>query len=528
MVVLVFVLFLWSFQAGAADAFQDRSEFLSGHSASSLHYTLAQNNFQKGRRRRALMLQQAQLNRALDFIKKGNYLEGVKKLFLLSQKPSLKKRRAEIRFVLGKTFMKLKLFHAAAFQFISVIETGNRRYVRRSLKNLSFIAGLTGDRKILRFAIEKGGIKNLRGQYRDSLYYQYGKYKLKDRNYRQAVFYLKKISRQSSLYGKARYHLGLAYAEMNQISRAVSAFDDILSQTSYSTDPLRVSAIMGKARVYYQAKKWDLSTYFYRQVPKDSPFWHDMLTENSWALLRAGKFRSALNGFHTLHSSYYKDRYQPESFLLRAIIYMYICKYTEMERVIYLFNVFYDPVRRWVNNYLRSGSPNRYYSDVLYAVNTRSSSFPKAIALRIFRENDFRMLNKYFKHLKKEKGIILSFPGSWRRSKAGRYSLKLVNTRIKSSKKQLENTVRRHLRAVQSEMKEFFNQEQYLKYESLRGRRKQIKKKISKKYLGNIKVIERASRDYFVQNGFEFWTFNGEYWLDELGNYHYVGLQSCQ
>ena len=124
--------------------------------------------------------------------------------------------------------------------------------------------------------------------------------------------------------------------------------------------------------------------------------------------------------------------------------------------------------------------------------------------------------------------MILSFPASWRRSKAGAYSLKLVNTRIQSSMKQVENIIRRHLKDVQSEMKDFFNQEQYLKYESLRGRRKRIKQRISKKYLGNIKVIESTSRDYFVQNGFEFWTFNGEYWLDELGNYHYVGLQNCK
>ena len=214
---------------------------------------------------------------------------------------------------------------------------------------------------------------------------------------------MKKISRQSPLYAKARYNLGLAYAEMNQIRQAVSSFDDILSQSSYSNDPLRVSALMGKARVYYQAQRWSLATRFYRQVPKDSSAWHDMLTENSWALLRAGKFRSALNGFHTLHSSYYKDRYQPESFLLRAIIYMYICKYNEMARVTHLFNVIYKPVRQWVNSYVKSRSPQKYYSDVIHAVNTRSSTFPKAIALRIFRENDFRLLNKYLNHLKKKK-----------------------------------------------------------------------------------------------------------------------------
>ena len=484
-------------------------------------------NTRIGNLRRARMLNQTRLDNALSFIKKRNYLEGVKKLFILSQLPAFKKRRAEIRFILGKTFMELKLFHAASFQFISVIETGSRKYIHRSLQHISKIAALTGDRKILQFAIKKGGIKNLKGEYRNSLYYQFGKYKLKERNYKEAVFYLRKISRHSSLYEKARYNLGLAYAEMNQTKKAISAFKDMLSRPTYLTDPLRTSALLGIARVYYQARKWNSAVYFYRQIPKDTPAWHDMLTENSWALLRAGKFRSAMNSFHTLHSSYYKNRYQPESFLLRAIIYMYICKYDEMEKMLNVFNVMYSPVRKWVNKKASRSSRN-LYNNVIQAVESQNSVFPKAIALRIFRENDFQLLYKYLNHLKKEQAVITSFPFSWRASRVGKYSLKLVNTRLKTSMNQVNVIIQRHLKDIRREMKDFFNQEQYLRYESLRGKRTQIKKKISKKYLGNIKVIENTSRDYFVQNGFEFWPFDGEYWLDELGNYHYVGIQNCK
>ena len=55
-----------------------------------------------------------------------------------------------------------------------------------------------------------------------------------------------------------------------------------------------------------------------------------------------------------------------------------------------------------------------------------------------------------------------------------------------------------------------------------------LKKKITSKHLGSVQIIEGTSRDFFVQNGFEFYPFQGEYWLDELGNYHYVGTQSCR
>ena len=88
--------------------------------------------------------------------------------------------------------------------------------------------------------------------------------------------------------------------------------------------------------------------------------------------------------------------------------------------------------------------------------------------------------------------------------------------------------IQRHLVFFQKELQNFVNQEKYLRYESLRGKRELLKKKITSKHLGNVQIIEGTSRDFFVQNGFEFYPFQGEYWLDELGNYHYVGTQSCR
>ena len=492
---------------------------------------VSQNWRKKGRKRRTVILNQSRLNRALELIKNQDYLEGTKALFTISQKNVFPSRRTEIRFVLSKALMELKLYHAASFQLLSVIQTGDKKYIYKSLNNLSKIATIIGDSKLLQFAIDKGGERKMTGEYRNAFYYQYGRYQLQQGNHTSARMYLKKVSRRSSVYAKARYHLALSYAEQNENRRAIRAFDDILSQMRSVTDPLRVSALLGKARVYYQAQQWNLSTQFYRQIPKDSPFWHDMLIENSWALLRAGRFRSAMNGFQTLHSGYYQNHYQPESFLLRSIIYMYICKYDEMNKLLDLFNYVYSPIKKWVNQSVHSASTSNYYNNVIRATKTHrssSSAFPRAIALRIYRASDFQTLHQYLNHLKKEKNIISGFPRSWRQSKIGQYAFNTVQKQIQNAVVKLNSTTRTHLLSVRKELSNLFNQEKYLRYESLRGKREMLKKRISTKSLGNLQIIESTSRDYFVQNGFEFWPFTKEYWLDELGNYHYVGLHSCR
>ncbi len=53
------------------------------------------------------------------------------------------------------------------------------------------------------------------------------------------------------------------------------------------------------------------------------------------------------------------------------------------------------------------------------------------------------------------------------------------------------------------------------------------KNKIAGKDLTQI-IDSNIDREFYVQNGFEFYPFKGEFWLDEIGNYHYLGTQSCE
>ena len=57
----------------------------------------------------------------------------------------------------------------------------------------------------------------------------------------------------------------------------------------------------------------------------------------------------------------------------------------------------------------------------------------------------------------------------------------------------------------------------------LRGKREAVKKRIARRYVDKVQIDEKFSRDYYIKNGYEYWPFKGENWLDELGNYHYIG-----
>ena len=481
------------------------------------------------RRQRADFIQ---LSRALKQSSQGHYTASTPQLFRLMNKPTLKKQRNKIRYRLASDLYNMELYHPAVFQFQTLVSENAPGYVGKSLQKIALSAAHLKDDRLLNHAISKGSLKYVSQSEKSRLHYHFGEYWTRKKKFRRAIGHFSRVKSSSPFFYRALYQLGLVHAELNRVRQAVRIFDRLQNRRTGVTDNFRVSALMGKARSYYQGKMWDKSASAYQQVPKDSPFWHDTLLEKSWALLRGGRFRSALSNFQTLHSEYYKGYYQPESLLLRSIIYLYICKYYEMEKVLDLFNRVYRPVHRRVRSLISARvSLKSYYQSLLLSMDEQSRGlvikYPLPVARRISREGDFSAVHHYITKLKEERDRMSELPYSWRRSLLGKYSKKLVNKRLNNAQKKAGRQALGHLNIIRKELKGFFTQEQYLRYEMLRSKRGFLKKKIARKNTGQGSV-EDFDRSFYIQNGYEYWPFQGEYWLDEMGNYHYTGMDSCR
>ncbi len=458
----------------------------------------------------------------------GRHIEATQSFFSLLKKPYLKSQRNAIRYHLALSLYEMKLYHPAIAQFQYLIKNKAKGYRRGSLKKIALSATSLRSDRLLHYALSQGSLKYLSSREKQDLYYHFGEYWMRRKKFRQAIAQFSRVKSTSPFFHKALYQLGLAHAEMGRANRAIQIFHQLEHRRSGVTDNVRVAAVMGKARAYYQAKKWDRSIEHYQKVPKDSPFWHDTLLERSWALLRSGRFRSTLSNFHTLHSAYYENHYQPESLLLRAIVYLYICKYYEMEKVLELFGKIYRPVYNRAARLLRTPhSLKSYYN----ALNSPSENgliqYPPVVLRRIRREGGFATHHHYVNQLQKEQNLIYDLPYGWRNSSVGRYSSALVQKRLDKAQRKAGRLIIGHLKSIRKELKDFFSQEQFIRYEMLRSRRFFLKKKIAgREQTGT--TVEDFGRSFYIQNGYEYWPFQGEYWLDELGNYHYVGMESCK
>lgn len=468
-------------------------------------------------------------------------------LFSLTRSSRYKKDNSQIKYILGLMLMEMGLYQVASFVFYDVISgeirTGRTsKYLRQSLGKLSFLSNALDSDVLLKYTISKIKVKDFPREKKDLFYYRLGELRLKERRYNQAAKIFSRVDPSSLAYPKALYKMGLAYSESKQGGKALAAFNELyeISKNKGVTDVNRVNAILSMARVYYQNKKWDKAIEYYRDIPRDTWQWHDSLFEQSWAMLRSGRyFRSALSNFHTLHSSYYDDMYAPESLLLRGMVYLFICRYDEMGKVLGLFDRIYQPVNSRIRRFSSTASTKTYLDEITkgeanyQAVRNKekpkhTTRLPKLVLNEMIGQPNIRRNLNYIKALEDEMARIKKLTIEWQTSGIGKYAKRVVDKRMKSTESVMGKQARNHLRRIKSELRDFFEQSDFLKFEMVSGQKESLRKEIAGKGVLKKQITDDESRSFFIGNGFEYWPFQGEYWLDELGNYHYVGVQACE
>ena len=473
----------------------------------------------------------AQLTQALKLMERGDFIKGSKELYRLSRKKALRKQKVQVKYTLGIAFTKMQLYHIASLQFIYVIKSKNKYYRKKAVEKLVRLADSLGDEDFVYYILTKVKLQDFPVSQRNKLYFYFGLLEFKKQRYSHSRSYFSRVKPGTPFYNKALYKIALSHAEEGRPMKAAKIFSQLARSRSRITDQVKVAAKMGVARSLYQAEKFDQSLVTYRSIPRDSKHWHDVLLESSWAYLRSARFRSALSNFQTLHSSFYEGYYQPESLILRAYVYLYICKYYEMGKVLDFFNTVYIPILKNIKAQLKDRKELNLafqFSRKIKNKTGSSLSFTSIVRKRLDRQSAFQSVKTSLLNLRQEKSKLNAMPHHWITSPVGRNANAVVDIRIATMRKRTFKITRFTLLGIKEELERLATLEQYLRYDMLRGKRELVKKKIQRKYADDIQIDEKLSRDYYIKNGYEYWPFKGENWLDELGNYHYIGLQSCQ
>ncbi len=490
----------------------------------------------------ALASYQEALQEAYGMAQKKNYTAAAAALFNLVRRPELKNQRGEIYLNLGKILIELNLPQVAAWQFVNVITSNDSKNFQRAVSMLMVVADELGDKTILNYAFSKIKLNEFPAEHRDMLYYRMGEVKFDNQDYKGATQAFDKVSDNHRYYEEALYYQAMSYAHLNETEIAIDKFQQLLNlrKKKGPIDDLKLAATLGLARTYYQMQKWDKSISYYLKIPRDHEFWHQSLFESTWAFLRSGRIRSSLGNFQSIHSDYYSDIYNPEYLILRSIVYLFICQYDELEKVLKLYEENYGRSEEIIGNFLRNtNEPLAFYGEVekglLNLTNLKNNKksnegkIPYNIQRYIIGRGNVSNNLNYLRKLFEEKKEIENMSYSFTSSNLGKYSIRLIENRIKNTKAFIGIKTKAHLVFVRAELKDLNEQVGFLRYELINLQKEKLQMQILGQKKEDPKSInEDVDREFYVKNGYEYYPFRGEFWLDEIGNYFYIGKNSCE
>lgn len=472
-------------------------------------------------------------------ISSGQKVQAIARIHQVLQRSEYKSIYIPLKLKLGQLLLEMDLPQVAKWQFVSVITSREKQFHRAAIEQLAKAALELGDDTILKFAVSKIAVENFPPAHKDLLFFLIGQAKQEAGEYLAAISAYNRVGSNSRYWEQAKYNSAVAHAENRDVRGAIDSFKELLSSRPKKiTDDIRIAALMGLARSYYQGKDWEKALRYYRAIPRDHKLWHAALFESSWAALRDAKFRSALSNFQSLHSSYYENYYVPESLILRATVYLYICKYDEIDKVLGLYGRSYLPVRAKIVNFLKvTKDPLEYYLEIEKALQTREdmkigkksalNRLPYMIVNHLIERADIDRNLTYLRKLHEERRRVDSLPASLSKGPFGTYAQKLLSARIRNAKVAVADSTKFHLIRMKDEIKEFYEQADLIRYERLSGQREDLTKRVARG-AKTPTVDQDLDRNYYVKNGYEYWAFKGEYWLDEVGNYFYLGRQQCE
>ncbi len=280
--------------------------------------------------------------------------------------------------------------------------------------------------------------------------------------------------------------------------------------------------LVGRARSHYAVGDFDKANEIYLDLPKSSFVWPEILFEEAWTSYGQRNFNRSLGKLVTYNAPVFDSFFIPEIDVLEALSYLGLCLYGDSKKVVDEFYQTYLEPSNALGRLIKSkGKDYDYFFKVSRA--RRSKEVPggqlyNKILKSIVYEPGYQELNQAldqgvleFNKLKRESPTVVK-----------KLILQGYKDTLLLQKRLVGSYVRKQLILKYALLKKAFTQMSYIKLEVLTKTKSQLyyKNYEVNRERGDFKYLQRNDKQYF-------WSFNGEFWADELGDYVFSLQSEC-
>lgn len=283
--------------------------------------------------------------------------------------------------------------------------------------------------------------------------------------------------------------------------------------------------VVGIPRSQFALAKFDLAYSSYLDLPKSSYIWPEILFEEAWNSFYQKDYNRTLGKLVTYKAPVFSYTFNPEIEVLKALSYMEMCLWDDSKKTVEDFYTYYETANIGYKKFIDSlGKDYRQYYLLVKDREEgkyRENKILSTALASIGKDPAYLELYNSFNNGRDEIERLKGLPNDALKGALNenlRESLSLQRNLIGSY-------IRGQLQLYAAQVVRAFEDMSYIKLEVLSKRKTELYEDISMRgdgrARGNVAHLRRTDKQYF-------WTFNGEFWADELGDYVFSLKSECK
>lgn len=442
--------------------------------------------------------------------------------------------RPRAQFELAKTLVRMRLLQGALILFDEIIlEGATHPFFEQSAEWLIVIARrLPGDAEMLRriSAFAELFPDRVEEKYRDELAYYLGQHYFNVGERELALQYLGFVTEVSPFFNETLFLKGITHIRLEQPREALAEFQRLeeLTRRGGSDRQLNELAQLSLARTYYGAGNYEQALELYGGIARNSEYWLDSLFESSWGYYQLEQFNRALGNLHSLNSPFFNDEYYPEAPVLQAVILFYNCRWADVRVSLEEFDFTYSPLLDELRTSIASlASDEEFYEFLQQTTGQSGRRFDprlQQIVNATLADRTIRNSVAFIEELDRELGYIAGSDPGWAASDIGAFLRQEILATRDFARAEAGSLVRARLVGIADELAGHERAMSSIQVETDLAEANAISSDLEAELFRGESTddVNAESSEYMV------WTFDGEYWRDELGFYYYHINSQCE
>lgn len=436
-----------------------------------------------------------------EYYSKSRYQEAVKELYsFLSARSTDDKDYEWAEFFFGISLKKLGYTHAAVDTLANLAtRKPNPQIVSYILELLEQVSRtLPHDRElVIHRALCDQSYGFVEGHVADFVHYYQGEYDWEHGLFEWGDDHFKKIEPDTFYHNKYLFKRALRAIYDERMDDAISILKQVIQKLE-NGDPLKDDARKTLARLYYESGKFDEADFLYLQIEMNIVEQAQNLLERAWAHYRLGNPERAMGLLYSFEAPSYANSFTPEFYILKSFIYKDVCHYKTAMQVLTQFK-------------------DRYGESMEGIYQRRPFSDNKAMLLVLLNKSRVKRVWEFLNLLENEHALV---------EKETDLNLKaylemLYTLKRKEIERRFKVLINDEYEKMADAMLQFEEEAHLMEYEIGID----MYQRVHTFHVDDEKTEKKKAKD---REKVAVYTFQGEFWNDELDDYEVILPNKCQ